>query len=176
MEIETKRLLLVPEDILTIDKVVRDVARWNRNGYAHREVILVTSDITSVRQHGVRVKSSYHKDLGRCWYVGSHQGMERKVIWIRGGQTPEEELYTVVHELVHGYSGTTISHEEAFRRFCTIATLAVLDAFPHLRPTDFKVQTWTEALCMQYQRYSHHNPYEADKHIAGYRAYKGSDN
>jgi len=176
MRIEIPHLAVTDDDVKQIDEIVRDVARWNRNGYAHREVLLFTSDITLVRETKVRVRKDYHKSLGWCWFAGTNRGLESKVCWVKPGQAPVVELETVVHELVHAYSGTTISHEQAFRRFCTIATCAVFDAFPTIGgvPTVVGYQQFAEELCGLYQRYSHSNPYEADRHVQAYKDYKGS--
>jgi hypothetical protein len=171
MKVHLEGLPLTEEDVKTCDEVVRDVAKWNRNAFAHREVLVITSDVEHIRSLRVRVPKDYRKALGWCWYVGADQGKELKAIWVRNGQDRVDSLITVVHELCHAYAGTTISHEESFRRFCVIATVALAEQEDAFKEDEFKPLEWADNLCVGYQRRSHMNPYEADRHMLAFQKY-----
>jgi len=159
-------------DLGQLNSIVRRVGKWNRNAVTRRQLIVVTTSIAEYKRYGGRAEKQIRKQpLGYCYHVGVKDGKELKAVWLQKDMSPEVSVITAVHELCHAYSGPTISHEEAFRRFVTIATLTAYEEYQavleHLDP-----EQWVDELCAQYQRRNYSNPYEGERHLQAFKHYQ----
>jgi hypothetical protein len=107
---------LYPLQQLLVETVIdagRTAAWWNGNKrYVDAPVSLVTNDFEQFRRSGFGTRTKQSDDLlGLCT-----QRYHTIGIWYRGDDDHSDVLRTLAHEVAHGFTSVTSSHDASWRR------------------------------------------------------------